>query len=413
VVERVARAGPGAYARRAAGGATFLRSDALVVFFWSRLAIWVGALFALFAFDPSRAPYAARLDVPRLTHDLGSVTDVWARWDSIPYLQIAEHGYGGVKGSPAFYPLYPWIVGGVGRALGGHFVLAGIVVSLSATLVSFVLLHRLARAKLGEEGARRALVYLAIFPMSLFLQAIYAESLLLCLAVAIFLLAERERWPAAGALLGLAFLTRPTAIALVPAVAFTAWQSRHRLRAFLTLLVAPLLFLAYPLVLRSQFGNTWGFVHSERFWHRTVSPFGPFDGIWLALHAAWAGILQLTIGSAQHWYWTPVNPARAAVLNLEYLAYLVAFCYLAYVAWRSLGAAYGIFAFASLLIPLSAPSDTYPLLSLPRLGLTMFPVFLALAVVGRRQRAHAAIVACSAVLLGISVAEWATWQWVS
>jgi hypothetical protein len=413
VAEPGAGVGARGYARRLADATDFLRSDAVVVFFWSRLAIWLGALFALFAFDPNRGPYAARLDVPRLTRDLGSVTDVWARWDSIPYLQIAQHGYGGVKGSPAFYPLYPWIVGGLGRALGGHFVLAGVVVSLAATLAAFVLFHRLARAKLGEEGARRALVYLAVFPMSLFLQAVYAESLLLCLAIAIFLLAERERWPAAGTLLGLAFLTRPTAIALAPAAAFMAWQSRQRLRAFLSLLAAPLLFLAYPLVLRSQFGNTWGFVHSERFWHRAVSPFGPFDGLWRALHAAWAGILQLTIGSAQHWYWTPVNPARAAVLNLEYLAYLAAFCYLAYVAWRSLGAAYGIFAFASLLIPLSAPSDTYPLLSLPRLALTTFPLFLALAVVGRRERAHVAIVACSAVLLGISVAEWATWQWVS
>jgi len=209
------------------------------------------------------------------------------------------------------------------------------------------------------------------------------------------------------------FLTRPTAVALVPAVAFMAWRSRRRLYAFLSLLLAPLLFLAYPLVLRSQFGNAWGFIHSERFWHREVSPFGPFDGIWRALRAAWAGVLQLTVGSAQHWYWTPVNPARAAVLNLEYLPYLVAFCCLAYVAWRSLGAAYGLFAVASILIPLSAPSDTYPLLSLPRLGLTIFPLFLALAVVGRGERANVAIVACSAVLLGVSVAQWATWQWVS
>jgi hypothetical protein len=74
------------------------------VFAWTPAAVWLGALLALFMIRPNRGPYGARLDVPRLTHDLGSVTDVWARWDSIHFLQIAEHGYAGVKGNPAFYP---------------------------------------------------------------------------------------------------------------------------------------------------------------------------------------------------------------------------------------------------------------------------------------------------------------------
>jgi hypothetical protein len=399
----------GLRARLAAG----IRSYPFVTFVWSTVAIWVGALFASFVFDPNRGPYAARLDVPHLTHDLGSVTDVWARWDSVPFLQIAEHGYGGEKGSPAFYPLYPWVVGAVGRAFGGHYVLAGIVVSSVATLVAFALFYRLASAKLDEVGARAALVYLAIFPMALFLHAVYAESLCLCLVLAVFLAAERERWLAAGLLTGLALLTRPTAVALLPAVALLAWRSRERLRAFASLCLAPVVFLVYPLVLHEQIGDARGFLHAERFWHRSVGTLGPLTGIWRALRAAWAGVLQLTVGSAQHWYWTPVNPARAAVLNLEYLAYFCIFVVLTVVAWRAFGAAYGLFAAMSVAIPVTAPSDAYPLLSIPRLGLTVFPVFLALAVVGHRWRGHTAIVACSAVLLGISLAEWATWQWVS
>jgi hypothetical protein len=53
------------------------------------------------------------------------------------------------------------------------------------------------------------------------------------------------------------------------------------------------------------------------------------------------------------------------------------------------------------------------LLSLPRFGLTIFPLFLALAVLGGRPRAHTAIVAVSSLLLGVSVAQWALWQWVA
>lgn len=393
--------------------ARVLANPAVRIFVWSRLAIWLAALFALLEFDPNRSVYADRLDVPRLTHDLGFATDVWARWDSVPYLQIAAHGYGGVKGSPAFYPLYPWLVGGVGRILGGNYVLAGIVVSLAAAAGSFVLFERLARERLGADGSRRALLYLALFPMSLFLQAVYAESLLLLLVLGAFVAAERGAWPLAWTLTGLALLTRPTAVALVPSLLLLAWRSRARIRAFASIAIAPVLFLAFPVVLQVQTGRPTAFMHAESEWHRHLSVYGPFSGLWRALHAAWAGVLQLTVGSPSHWYWTPVNPARTAVLNLEYLAYLVVLLILTAVAWRRFGAVYGLYAAVSVLIPLTLPSDLYPLLSLPRLAVTIFPIFLALATVTHRERAHSAVVCVSAVLLGTSVAGWATWQWVS
>lgn len=48
------------------------------------------------------------------------------------------------------------------------------------------------------EGARRAVLYLAVFPMTLFLQAMYSESLYLLLAIAAFVLAKRGRFQHQG-----------------------------------------------------------------------------------------------------------------------------------------------------------------------------------------------------------------------
>ena len=59
------------------------------------------------------------------------------------------------------------------------------------------------------------------------------------------------------------------------------------------------------------------------------------------------------------------------------------------------------------------PSDRWPLLSLPRFGLVIFPLFLALAVIGGRPRVHTAIVSVSALFLGVAVVQWALWQWVA
>ena len=93
--------------------------------------------------------------------------------------------------------------------------------------------------------------------------------------------------------------------------------------------------------------------------------------------------------------------------------FLVLFAVLTVVAWRRFGAPYGLFAALSLAIPLSVPSERWPLLSMPRFGLTIFPLFLALASLGGRPRAHTAIVAVSSLLLGVSVVQWALWQWVA
>jgi hypothetical protein len=387
------------------------------IFLWSRAAIWAAAVFAFLVFEPNRHPEAARWDDPAVTRDLGFVTDVWARWDSVWFLRIAEHGYGSLEGTAAaFYPLYPAAVGIVGRAFLGHYVLAGIVVSLAASLAAFVLLHDLAETKLGAEGARRTVLYLAVFPMTLFLQAVYSEALFLLLTVAAFLLAERRRFAPAGVIAGLALLTRPVGLALLPALALIAWRSPDRRRALTNLAVAPLLFCAYPLYLWIDRGDPFAFAHAQDIWTRHVSYAGPLGGIWDGLRAGWAGVRQLVSGSHTTTYWPAVDgtdPMRVAAVNLEGLAFLVLFAALTVVAWRRFGAPYGLFAALSLAIPLSVPSERWPLLSLPRFGLLVFPLFLALAALGGRPRVHVAIVSVSSIMLGVAIVQWSLWQWVA
>lgn len=385
--------------------------SALEIFLWTRLAVWIAALLALLTLEPMRNAKAGRWDVPSLTHDVGAITDVWARWDSVHFLRIAEDGYSTAEA--AFYPLYPALVALVGRVFFGHYVLAGIVVSLAATLGAFVLLERAANERLGHAGGRRAVLYVALFPTALFLQAVYSESLFLFLCLGAFALAERTRFAEAGAVAGLAILTRPTGLALLPPLVLLARRQSWRLVTALPIAAV------YPIVLWRELGDPWAFAHAEGTWHRHLSPAGPLGGIWDALRAAWAGGRQLASGSNAHVYWTAVSPSdsaplRTAALNVELLAFLVLFVVLTVIAWRHFGTPYGLFATLSLAIPLSVPSARWPLLSLPRFGLTIFPLFLALAWIGSRgPRAHAAIVGSSALLLGVFITQWALWDWVA
>jgi len=372
---------------------------------------------AYLTFEPNRHPDVERWDRPELTRDAGLLIDVWARWDSVWFLRIAQDGYGATEeAAAAFYPLYPLLVGILGRVLFGHYVLAGVIVSLAATLGAFALLHRLALPWLGDTGARRAVLYLAIFPFAVFLGAVYSESLFLLLSLASFVLAERGGFLGAGVSAGLAWLTRPLGIALLPALVIIAWRSRDRRGALLRLAVAPAIFALYPLYLWWRLGDPLAFVHAEGTWSRQISPAGPLGGIWEGLRAGWAGVRQLASGSDATRYWNAVqdaDPDRVAAINLSQLLFLFLFAVLSVVAWRRLGAPYGLYAALSLAIPLSVPSERWPLLSIQRFGLVIFPLFLALAMVGSRPRVHTAVIVVSAVFLGVVSAQWALWQWVA
>lgn len=373
---------------------------AVLTFLWTRAAIWAVALLALLL------PAHARLEregASPLLHDLGRPLDLWARWDSVWYLTIAEHGYHAAAETLAFWPLYPALVAAVGGLLGGHDVAAGVIVSLGSALGSLILLERLGTRLIGREPARRAVVYLALFPTAFFLGAVYSESLYLLLTLAAFLLAERGRFLPAGVACGLAILTRVVGVALLPALAVLAWRSGRRRRALASLAVAPVLGAIHLLVVEQARGSLDDLVGAQALWQRHLSPLGPLGGISHGFSKAWATALALGERSGPDVWWP------SELLNA---CFLILFVVLAVVAWRRLGAPYGLFAAVSLALPLSFPATPSPLLSLPRFGLVVFPLFLALGTMGARPRLHATILVVSSALLGLATIEWVRWGWI-
>jgi hypothetical protein len=366
----------------------------VAVFVWSRLLIWATALYAWVWWVP---PTPNR-------PDLGYATAIWARADAHWFVDIAQHGYQR-NGGAVFYPLYPLLVGLLGRVFGGYYVTAGIVVSLACCAGAFVMLYRLALPRLGGDGARRAVVYLALFPMSLFLQAVYSESLYLVCCLGAFSLAERRRWPAAAVVTGLAMLTRLAGVALLPPLLLLAWRSPDRRRALLSMLLAPALAGLYPLWLDVKLHAPFAAVGNEAGWGRHLSHAGPAGGLWHGVQAAWHGVERITTTSS--------NNVQAAAHNVEYFSFLVVFAWLGIVAWRRFGAPYGVFVLGSLAIPLSAPTTGYPLLSMPRFCLPLFPAFLAMAAIADTPRRDRAILVVSSLFLGVAVVEWSVGQWVS
>ncbi len=366
-------------------GALAASWPALRVYAWSRLALWAIAAATVLAFEDELNPNRGRWDSPR-QHELGAAIDVWSRWDSEWYLRIAESGYDWPSSTPAFFPLYPLLVGGVGRLFGGHFLLAGLVVSLAAGAVAFALLYRLVLRRFRPDDGFRSVLYLALFPTSLFLGAVYAESLVLALALGTFVLAEERRAGWASVTAGLALLTRPYGVALLPALAVYAWRSDRRARDLALLGVPVALFLAFPLALELSLGHGLAFVDAQRAWERSLAPLGPLGG------------LVQAVGEGD---------ILGPLLALALLA-------LAVVAWRRLGTPYGVYAIAALALPMALPSERLGgLYSFPRLALAAVPCLIALALLGRDRRVHVVTVTVLAAWLAVNVVRWALWYWVA
>src|SRR5205085_7325056 len=118
---------------------------------------------------------------------------MWSRWDSEWYLSVAKDGYRLVPGQEsnvAFFPLYPCAV----RAL--HFIfpfrsdagwfLLGILLSNGSLLLSLAFSNRLVRLDYDHATAARTVLYLCLFPTTLFLSAFYSESLFLACVLGAF-----------------------------------------------------------------------------------------------------------------------------------------------------------------------------------------------------------------------------------
>lgn len=378
---------------------------ATLVFLWSRIGIGVVAAVVVLIVNPSlagNAVHAAGL------HDVGRWLDVWGNWDGAWYAGVAQHGYS-AAGSPAFFPLYPVLARGLGAVLGGHVVLAAVAVSWGACLGAFILFHQVATGLIGRSAANRAVLYLAVFPMTFFLQAVYAEALFLFLTLLTFYLAQRGRLVWAAVACGFAMLTRPTGVVLLLVLAYFLLKSPGRRRLVWIIAVPLAMFATFPLYLWLTGHSPTAFIAAQHQWGRALSPLGPLGGILggLVMLVEWVvwPLLNHTNSGSFH----------AVIYNAVSCVFLALYLVLLHVLRRRFGTRnpYFLFSAVSLAIPLSLPISGYPLLSLPRFGLVIFPLFFALPLLLSSGSRHRTYLTVSIILLVIAVARFSLYGWVA
>jgi mannosyltransferase PIG-V len=351
-----------------------------------RAAYWIGISLVFLAYPYRLPPGTPHYAVFDWRTDL--LFNVFARWDTVWFLNIANHGYRTVKDA-AFLPLDPLLVHAFGFVTRSPLV-AGVLISLAAAGVAAIVLSRIAHPLIGERGAQDVVLYLALYPLSFVFTAVYSEGLFLALSAAAFLAALRGRGWLAGVAGGLAVATRLIGIALLPALALLIWRRRRSLGA-----LAPLALLPAALALVGAYFqwqlNDAGVLFSAQhhFFGRELATLGPLGGFWDATSTGLTGALD-AIGTGD----------ALGTLNALYLVLLLVALALTWVAWRSLGAAFGLYSAAYLAVIVSVPGKNLPLVSLPRFLLADFPLFLALAALTLNRPRERQIVLCTFAAVG-------------
>jgi hypothetical protein len=379
-----------------------------------RLAFLAGAALALI-WSPAAVAggntvfraYEARSDL---------VFGTFAQWDSGWLVHIAENGYDSRQAS-AFFPLYPLIVRAVATVVGST-VVAGVLVALISAGIAAVVLAELARPPLGDRGARETVLLVALYPISFVFTAVYSDGLFLALAAGAFLAALRGRSWLAGGLGALAVATRLLGLALLPALLLLLRPRDRSLRELarpLPLLALPAAAGAYALYLEHRLGdwNAFTDVQTEPPWNRHTPTLGPIGGLWESAESAYHGAAQLLLHLPRTGERLDRFDQIAVWFVLHFLILLAALA-LTWVAWRRLGAAFGLYSLTTLAVLLSSPPDWFPLQSVPRYLLGDFPIFLALASLTiERPRARLVALCTFAAVGAVAAVAFSRHVWIA
>ena len=214
---------------------------------------------------------------------------LYAKFDSGWYLSVIEWGYGppppiGRPSNHAFFPLYPLTA----KVLHDTFALdgfhAGLIVSYLSFFLAVALFLREGIERLGERDAWRSVAFLLLFPTAFFFAAMYAESMVLLLALLAFRDARRGETLRACLWAALMGLSRAFALAMGPALFFAALEAsgfrgiRRYLRAAL-LGAIPIAAVMLWIFGMGYAKNEPGlFFRSLEGWHRGSNPIAGVQG---------------------------------------------------------------------------------------------------------------------------------------
>lgn len=281
----------------------------------------------------------------------------WANFDGIHYLNIAEYGY---TNQARFFPLFPLLM----NILPSGFMMRFILVN-SIFILALFFFKKLIEIDFPNTISKKVILYLLLFPTSFFFVSIYSEGLFLLLTLLAFYLARRNMWFWSVICVMLLTATRFVGIAILPALFYEfVITNGIKNKKILIFLLTPLGLAAYSLFNYYKWNNFFYFIQAqgELGNNRVVNSLIFFPQTIFR----YIKILS-TVPVSYEW----------GIALLELASFLLT-AFLLYFAWKKkIRVSYLIFAAINFAIIISTGTFS----GLPRYVLTIFPIFIALALI--------------------------------
>ncbi len=327
-----------------------------------------------------------------------SFLSIWQSWDTNHYLDIAQYWYTSSTFDErnlqiVFLPLYPLLTKCF-AFIFRDYMFSALLVSNLAYIAAAYYLYKLIEIDFDKDDALRGIIYFSVFPTAYFLHAAYTESLFLALTIASFYYARQDRWAMAGVIGMLAASTRITGIILLPVLLVEYMQQRDydfrkTDKKILGVAVIILGFLSYLLINYLTFDDPFKFLEIQKtHWNKHLD--FPHTGIL----NAWGSIAWRTPANGILGGWAEVVFALLGLALIIYSFFKIrlSYCLYALITW--------------LLV-----TSTSFVLSIPRYTLSMFPIFIVLALLGRRRDVNYSIIFISLLFYALLLTRFIRLQW--
>jgi len=327
-----------------------------------------------------------------------SFISLWSKWDTPHYLKIAKEGYSSSTIGErhlliVFFPLFPLLTK-LFSFIFQNYLLSGLIVSNIAYGFAVFYLYKLVRLDFEQDDALRTVIYFTIFPTAYFLHAAYTESLFLALTIASFYYARNDRWALCGVIGMLAAMTRITGILLLPVLLVEYLHQREFKKEnikkdILWIFVIGFGLLVYLILNYMTYGDPLKFLEFQSaHWGMNLSL--PTEG----LLNSWNVTDWGDPGHKYHGGWFQVIFVLLGLILTIYSFFKIRLSYSLYA-----------------LITWLVVTSTSFMISVPRFILTMFPIFIVLAILGRKKWVNYAIIFISLMLYALFLFQFVRGRW--
>jgi Predicted integral membrane protein len=317
---------------------------------------------------------------------------IWQRFDANWYLVIAQKGYGFVSGDVHFPPLYPALIRLFTVIFRNGFVSA-LLFSQFALYLLVKLLYDLFTEWKTEEVARKALIFLLIFPTSFFFFSGYTEAIFMIFAILCIESIRNGRWHWTGFWIFCAILVRLQGVALLLPFAWRLLQTRFRNVKFVDVFFAglgPIVAMSTYLLIRAIGEDPSVIPFTETNLHAQIAP--PWENLIYSIQFIFDGL--------------------AGYIDIFNLVVFILFSMLLVVHWKKIPMEYALFSATSIIVLTMRLVDTQPLNSMIRYLLTVFPIFYLFGMFSANKWVNRLMFVCFLSLNLFLSGQFFLWGWV-